>query len=136
MIKYIIQIEKTGPTINICAIKKLSNSLGFKFDLLSETLSRVWTKASQPLSIFQTIFGYIIIKKTTKLKKYNSRAIKCQVILMHENNQFTTELNLSIPRKKLNVKDTTDNLTKSIDRAVKKMIQRISRVKKKQRAIN
>ena len=55
---------------------------------------------------------------------------------MHENNQFTTELNLSIPRKKINVKDTTDNLTKSIDRAVKKMIQRISRLKTKKRTIN
>ena len=76
------------------------------------------------------------IEEVSKLKKYNSRAIKCQVILMHENNQFTTELNLSIPRKKLNVKDTTDNLTKSIDRAVKKMIQRISRLKTKKRTIN
>jgi len=42
-------------------------------------------------------------------------------------------LNLSIPHRKLNVKDTTDNVTKSIDRAVRKMIKRVSKIKTKQR---
>jgi putative sigma-54 modulation protein len=75
-------------------------------------------------------------KEVSRITKYYPRAVQCQIILVHENNQFTTELNLSIPKRKLNVKETTDNITKSIDRAVKKMIQRISRVKTKQRAIN
>ena len=79
---------------------------------------------------------YYAQKKVSQITKFYPRAIHCQVILVHENNQFTTELNLSIPKRKLNVKETTDNITKSIDRAVQKMIQRISRVKTKQRAMN
>ena len=75
-------------------------------------------------------------KEVSRITKYYPRAVQCQVILVHENNQFTTELNLSIPKRKLNVKETTSNVTKSIDRAVRKMIHRISRVKTKQRAMN
>ena len=72
-------------------------------------------------------------KEVFRILKYHSRAVQCQVILTQENNQFTTELNLSIPQRKLNVKDTTDNVTKSIDRAVRKMIKRVSKIKTKQR---
>ena len=75
-------------------------------------------------------------KEIYRITKYYPRAIQCQVILIHENNQFTTELNLSIPKRKLNVKETTDNITKSIDRAVQKMIHRISKLKTKQRSKN
>ena len=75
-------------------------------------------------------------KEVSRITKYYPRSVRCQVILIHENNQFTTELNLSIPKRKLNVKETTDNVTKSIDRAVRKMIQRVSKVKTKQREIN
>ena len=74
--------------------------------------------------------------EVSRITKCYPRAVQCQVILIHENNQFTTELNLSIPKRKLNVKETTSNVTKSIDRAVRKMIHRISRVKTKQRLKN
>jgi len=73
-------------------------------------------------------------KEVSRINKFYPRAVQCQVILIHENSQYTTELNLSIPRRKLNVKETTDNVTKSIDLAVKKMIQRISKLKKKKRS--
>ena len=66
-----------------------------------------------------------------KLKRYFNRIIQCQVVLSHENNQYTTEINLSIPKRKINVKDTTDNVTKSIDGAVSKMAGRISKFKEK-----
>ena len=74
--------------------------------------------------------------EVSRITKFYPRAVQCQVILIHENNQFTTELNLSIPQRKLNVKETTSNVTKSIDWAVRKMIHRISRVKTKQRSKN
>ena len=74
--------------------------------------------------------------EVSRITNFYPRAVQCQVILIHENNQFTTELNLSIPQRKLNVKETTSNVTKSIDRAVRKMIHRISRVKTKQRSKN
>ena len=70
-----------------------------------------------------------------KLKRYFNRIIQCQVVLSHENNQYTTEINLSIPKRKINVKDTTDNVTKSIDRAVSKMAGRISKFKEKRNGI-
>ena len=70
-----------------------------------------------------------------KLKRYFNRIIQCQVVLSHENNQYTTEINLSIPKRKINVKDTTNNVTKSVDRAVSKMAVRISKFKEKQNGI-
>lgn len=70
-----------------------------------------------------------------KLKRYFNRIIQCQVVLSHENNQYTTEINLSIPKRKINVKDTTNNVTKSIDRAVSKMAGRISKFKERQNGI-
>lgn len=64
-----------------------------------------------------------------RIQKIYDRITQCQIILLHENNQYTTELNLSMPSHKLNVKETTDNITKSIDRAVDKMIGRVQKVK-------
>ncbi len=66
-----------------------------------------------------------------RIHKLFDRIIQCQIILIHENNQYTAELNLSIPYHKLNVKETTDNITKSIDRAVDKMIVRVRKIKGK-----
>jgi len=70
-----------------------------------------------------------------KLKRYFNRIIQCQVVLSHENNQYTTEINLSIPKRKINVKDTTNNVTKSVDRAVAKMAGRISKFKERRNGI-
>ena len=66
-----------------------------------------------------------------RLHKVFDRITQCQIILLHENNSYTTELNLSLPAHKLNVKETTDNVNKSIDRAVDKMIVRVKKVKDK-----
>ncbi|MCH7762529.1 MAG: ribosome-associated translation inhibitor RaiA [Candidatus Marinimicrobia bacterium] len=66
-----------------------------------------------------------------RINKVFNRVNKCQIILLHENNTFTAELNLSMPSRQLNVKETTDNVTKSIDRAVDKMISRVKKVKDK-----
>ena len=75
------------------------------------------------------------VNEVQKLKRYFNRIIQCQVVLSHENNQYTTEINLSIPKRKINVKDTTDNVTKSIDRAVSKMACRISKFKERRNGI-
>lgn len=66
-----------------------------------------------------------------RINKVFNRVTQCQIILLHENNEYTTELNLLIPSHKLHVKETTDNVTKSIDRAVDKMISRVKKVKQK-----
>ena len=72
------------------------------------------------------------ISEVQKITKLYDRAIQCQILLFHENNKYTTELNLSIPNRKLNVKESTDNITKSIDMAVNKMITRVKKIKSKQ----
>lgn len=72
------------------------------------------------------------IGEVQKITKIYDRAIQCQILLLHENDQYTTVLNLSIPNRKLNVKESTDNITKSIDLAVEKMIARVKKVKGKQ----
>lgn len=72
------------------------------------------------------------ISEVQKITKVYARAVQCQILLFHENNQYTTELNLSIPSHKLNVKESTDNITKSIDLAVAKMITRVKKIKGKQ----
>ena len=72
------------------------------------------------------------ISEVQKITKLYDRAIQCQILLFHENDQYTTELNLSIPSHKLNVKESTDNITKSIDLAVAKMITRVKKIKGKQ----
>lgn len=72
------------------------------------------------------------ISEVQKITKIYDRAIQCQILLLHENDQYTTVLNLSIPNRKLNVKESTDNITKSIDLAVEKMIARVKKVKGKQ----
>jgi len=71
------------------------------------------------------------IEEVNRIPKYFERAVQCQIILYLENNEYTTELNLSLPNKKFNVKETTDNLTKSIDLAVDKMISRVLKFKGK-----
>ncbi len=64
-----------------------------------------------------------------RIRRVFDRITQCQIILIHENNTYTTELNLSMPSHKLNVKETTDNITKSIDKAVDKMIVRVQKIK-------
>ena len=72
------------------------------------------------------------ISEVQKITKLYDRAIQCQILLFLEKDQYTTELNLSIPSHKLNVKESTDNITKSIDLAVAKMITRVKKIKSKQ----
>ena len=72
------------------------------------------------------------ISEVQKITKIYDRAIQCQILLFHENDQYTTQLNLSVPSRKLNVKESTDNITKSIDLAVAKMITRVKKIKSKQ----
>ena len=72
------------------------------------------------------------INEVQKITKLYDRAIQCQILLFLEKGQYITELNLSIPSYKLNVKESTDNITKSIDLAVAKMITRVKKIKSKQ----
>lgn len=71
------------------------------------------------------------VKELGRIEKHFDRITTCQMIITHENESYTAEINLSIPQHRLNVKNTTANVNKSIDRAVDKMISRITKIKDK-----
>ena len=58
-------------------------------------------------------------KEVEKFKKYNDRATQCQIILEHEHNDHTAEINLSVPGNRFFAKAVTKNMVKSIDKAWK-----------------
>jgi len=59
-------------------------------------------------------------QEVKRFQKYNDRITQCQIILAHEHNEHTAEINLSIPGNKIFAKAVTKNITKSIDQAVEK----------------
>lgn len=68
-----------------------------------------------------------------RLTRFYDRITQGQIILEHEHNAYTAEINLSVPNDKLNVRESTDNITKSIDRAVNTMVTRVKKYKQKQK---
>ncbi len=70
-------------------------------------------------------------KEMNRLTRYFDRITQGQIILAHENNSYTVEINVSVPNDKLNVKESSDNITKSIDRAVNTMVTRVKKHKDK-----
>ena len=66
-------------------------------------------------------------KEVEKFKKINDRAIQCQIILEHEHNNHTTEINLSIPGNKIFAKAVATNMTQSINFAVDKTMNQLKK---------
>jgi len=65
------------------------------------------------------------------LLKYSHRITFSRMIISMENNVYTAEINLSLPKHLLNVKETSESATKSIDGALKKMISRVNKITSK-----
>ncbi len=70
-------------------------------------------------------------EEVLKINKVFDRAINCHIILEHDHNEYTTELNLLMPQFSLNVKETSINVQESINRAVEKMLTRVKKAKDK-----
>ncbi len=70
-------------------------------------------------------------KEVLRINRVFDRAVNCHIILEHEHNAYKTELNLLMPQFSLNVKETSVNVKESIDKAVDKMITRITKAKEK-----
>lgn len=68
-------------------------------------------------------------KRLSKIDRYVNRPIACQVIFVSDNSDRRVEIGLSVPGKKLFVKETSGNMMKSIDGAVDKMVSRIVKFK-------
>ena len=66
-------------------------------------------------------------KEVEKFKKINDRVIQCQIILEHEHNDHTTEINLSVPGNKFFAKAVATNMTQSIDLVVEKTMNQLKK---------
>ena len=60
-------------------------------------------------------------------EKYHDRITQCQLILHHEHHEHIAEINLSIPGNKIFAKAVSNNMTKSIDKAVSKATQQLQK---------
>jgi|FLOH01.1.fsa_nt_gi putative sigma-54 modulation protein len=68
------------------------------------------------------------VKRLTKLF---DRITKCKVIMEREKNDYHVEINLDVPGDFLVAKETSDELMKSIDNVVKKMLKQLDRYRGK-----
>ncbi len=66
-------------------------------------------------------------KEVERFQKYHDRITQCQIILDHEHNDHTAEINLSVPGNKIFAKSVSSNMTKSIDEAVEKVTQQLKK---------
>ena len=62
-----------------------------------------------------------------KFEKYHDKITQCQLILNHEHHEHIAEINLSIPGNKIFAKSVSNNMTKSIDKAVLKATQQLQK---------
>ena len=70
-------------------------------------------------------------QEVQRLNKIFDRITRCQIIYFMKIICIPRKINLYMPSRHLNIKETTDNATKSIDRAVDKMIIRVKKIKEK-----
>jgi putative sigma-54 modulation protein len=70
-------------------------------------------------------------EEVLRINRVFDRAVNCHIILEHEHNEYITELNLLMPQFSLNVKETSVNVKESIDKAVDKMMTRVTKAKEK-----
>jgi len=69
------------------------------------------------------------LEKINRIHKYFQRPISCHIILTCDNNEFIADINLSVSGKKLFASETSDDIIKSIDKAVDKLIGRVLKFK-------
>ena len=69
------------------------------------------------------------LKRLSKIDRYVSRPIACQVTFVSDNSDQKVEIGLSVPGKKLFVKESSGDIMKSVDGAVDKMVSRIVKFK-------
>lgn len=69
------------------------------------------------------------LKKIRKVHRFVDRAIACHIVLDRENNEQTAEISLSVSGKRIFVKETSDDMYRSIDGAVDKLVTRVKKFK-------
>lgn len=69
------------------------------------------------------------LKKIRKVDRFLDNTIGCHIILDWENNEQIAEINLSVSGKQIFVRDSSDDMYRSIDGAVDKLVARVKKFK-------
>ncbi|MFQ6615473.1 MAG: ribosome hibernation-promoting factor, HPF/YfiA family [Fidelibacterota bacterium] len=69
------------------------------------------------------------MKKIRKVSRLANKAIGCHVVLDWENNEQIAEINLSVSGKQIFVRESTDDMYRSVDGAVDKLVTRLKKFK-------
>lgn len=75
-------------------------------------------------------------KKVRRLKKYYDGIIECEIVLDFEKQTQIAEISIKVYGQKLVVVEKTEDIYKSIDRAVDKLERRVKKYKQKLRSHN
>ena len=63
-----------------------------------------------------------------RFEKYFNRINQCEIVILHENSLFMTEINLHIPQHDLYAKSSSPNGFKSIDECIDKISSQIVKI--------
>ena len=63
-----------------------------------------------------------------RFEKYFDRINQCEIVMLHENSMFMTEINLHIPHYDLYAKSSSPNGFKSIQRCIDKISSQIIKI--------
>lgn len=74
---------------------------------------------------------YIQTEVDERLEPLFDRIVDCRMIVEKEKNNYIAQIILNVPGDTLMAKETTEDLTKSVDFVVKKMLKQLNKYKTK-----
>ena len=75
--------------------------------------------------------GYIQTEVDERLEPLFDRIVDCKMIVEKEKNNYIAQIILNVPGETLSAKETTEDLIKSVDFVVKKMLKQLTKYKDK-----
>lgn len=70
-----------------------------------------------------------IVTKINRIYKYFQNPISCHITVTRENSEYITDIALLVSGRKLFVSESSDDISKSIDGAMDKLISRVLKFK-------
>lgn len=75
--------------------------------------------------------NYIQTEVDERLEPLFDRIVDCRMIVEKEKNNYIAQIILNVPGETLKATETTEDLTKSVDFVVKKMLKQLNKYKTK-----
>lgn len=72
-----------------------------------------------------------VSEKIEKVTRFHDRIVGCEVILERRHNQEVAEIRLKVSGKTLNIKEASEDMTKSVDLAVDRLERQLKKHKEK-----